>query len=115
MPLYQWRCPSCGRMTGVEFADHDALRTCCGVAMRKVPQVFHHDAWGGPRYIRSLDRTFTDHAELKTYQEVNGIRQAPSADKHGGARNESHLGLGKLYSFGKGRGGEATSPGRHRR
>lgn len=101
MPLQQFRCPRCESETEVLLVERDEGRCCCGRVMRKIPQIFHHDAWGGPRYIRSLDRTFESHADLKRHLRENHLEQAPSADKYHGAREEGHRIRGDVYSFGR--------------
>ena len=53
------------------------------------------DSWGGPRYIASLDRSFDSHSDLKRHLHEEGLALAPSAERSGGARNESHLDFGK--------------------
>ena len=58
--------------------------------------------------------TFSSQSAMQQYAREHGFSQAPSADKHHGARNESHANLGKLYSYSgqKSRGGYSDAYGR---
>ncbi len=98
--LHDVYCGHCDHEEEGVWFDHAKPPHCsrCGHSVR--PRITHvnTDAWGGPRFIPSLDRTFDSHADLKSYMKRNHMEPAASADKHHGARNESHLGLGKLYS-----------------
>jgi hypothetical protein len=73
---------------------------CCGEPMRIAIMKVNSPEWGGPRTLIHLrDEPFESRSELNRYCRDNGLEQAPSADKDGGARNEDHLNLGKSYSY----------------
>jgi hypothetical protein len=52
----------------------------------------------GSKYFASIDRWMSK-SEIRQYLKRNDLGYAPSADKHHGARNESHLNLGKKFSY----------------
>lgn len=70
---------------------------CCQAEQRWVPSKLNTDITGGPVYYKSLDREFASKSELKGYLKSKGLSEA--GDKVGGARNESHLNLGKGFSY----------------
>jgi hypothetical protein len=93
-------CKKCDEIERNVWVESGKFPHCsCGAERVWVPFQFTTFEWGQPRYIKSLDRTFGSRSELQTYLKDNGLAQAESADKHHGARNESHLGLGKRYSY----------------
>lgn len=75
---------------------------CCGERTHWCPTALHTTEWGGPRHIPTLrDEPFGSRSELAQYTKSKGLALGASSEKVHGARNESHLGLGKIYSYGK--------------
>lgn len=71
-----------------------------------VPARINTDLWGQSTYVASLDREFGSKSELRAHLKANGLSEA--GDRVGGARNESHLGLGKTFSY-RGQGSRTTA------
>lgn len=77
----------------------DAVPECCGVRMSGIPSGKSFE-WGAPKqYIHLRDEPFSSRSELNDYAKRKGLTLSPSADKHGGARNDMYDGVGKLYSY----------------
>jgi hypothetical protein len=108
MPIYVFACDPCGveYLEAVYPMGHEEPCKHCGKPMLKVPQTFHADAWGGPKYVQSLDQSFDSKSELRSEMKRQGLSEA--GDPVGGARNESHLNLGKGFSY-KGQASRKTS------
>lgn len=91
-------CKICGSVfIDVWSDDHP---TCCGsvTAWRVSPP--KTDEWGAPRsYPHIREEPFSSRSELAAYARSHGMRLGESNEKVGGARNEEHLHLGKLYSY----------------
>lgn len=87
----------CDRCHAEEDAWRDELvPECCGCDMRKMFCTNTHE-WGGPRTYRELrEEPFASRSEKNAWAKANGLEEA--GDKVGGARNEDHRKLGKLYS-----------------
>jgi len=69
---------------------------CCNREMRKLFCTNTHE-WGGPRTYRELrPEPFASRSDLAKWAKERNLECV--GDKVGGARNESHRGLGKLYS-----------------
>lgn len=116
MIIHDIRCKGCGAIeTDVPVRDGD-YGTCplCGGARTWLPSRVNTDVWGSSRYVASLDMEFSGKDDLRRHLKANGLEEA--GDRQGGARNESHLGLGKGYSFGgqavRRTAAEAPSPGK---
>jgi len=78
----------------------DDVPICCGAAMKVMITKINDWEWGGPRqFLHLRDEPFSSRSELNDYAKKKGISLAPSADKHGGARNDMYEGVGKLYSY----------------
>lgn len=93
------RCPRCGREEEWVAIWDNEHPNCCGERMDWLPSPVYTACAGGGFYSKALDMEFTSKADMRSYAKAQGLSQAPSADKHHGARNESHLNLGKLYSY----------------
>jgi hypothetical protein len=96
------RCEKCGEIEQNVYYEKGETPVCpCGGARGPDYATFKINTpeWGGPKFFNGLDRTFNSRSELNSYLKEKGLQQAPSADKHHGARNESHLNLGKIFSY----------------
>lgn len=94
-------CAKCDR----QYVDawSDELPVCCGEETRRVFTTIHTTEWGGPRtYLHLRDEPFHSRSELNAWAKSQGMALGASAEKHGGARNEEHMHLGKIYSYHKG-------------
>lgn len=96
-------CKACGRVfVDVWSDDHPA---CCGTETTWQPSIVHTEEWGSPRtFLHIRDEPFSSRSELASYAKAHGMRLGESNDRVGGARNEEHLHLGKLYSYAKQQG-----------
>lgn len=93
-------CPECHAVLEREMIRRGEIPTCkCGADMAWQPAPCYTDTAGGEFYSRAFDRTFAHQKEMKDFAKARGLELGPSADKHHGARNESHRGLGKLYCY----------------
>lgn len=91
-------CLSCGH----EFVDawSDEIPECCGNETRRQFTSLHTDEWGGPRtFLHLRDEPFSSRSELRDWAKSQGMALGASSEKVGGARNEEHLNLGKIYSI----------------
>lgn len=84
--LFDFECRFCGRQYE-DWTDHLGCTFCGGLPEKRYSQLVTHE-WGGPRFIRSLQRTFTSRSSLNRWLKAHGMQQSPTADKRGGA----HLG-----------------------
>jgi hypothetical protein len=57
------------------------------------------DVYGNEQFDTKNEISFTSETERRQKMKRMGFEPSPSADKHHGARNESHLNLGKTYSY----------------
>ena len=120
MIIHDLRCKHCGNIAinvpCVRRPD-GAFPVCprCGGERTWIPAKLNTDIWGSGQYVTSLDREFGSKSELKSYLRENGLQEA--GDRVGGARNASHLGLGKVYSYSgqKSRKTAAENAGRRNR
>lgn len=96
--LHDLRCVECQAIE-LDVYVGDPFPPCpnCGGERTWIPSRVNTDIQGGPKYYASLDATFDSKSDLKTYLKANGLSEA--GDKKGGARNESHLNLGKTFSY----------------
>lgn len=93
-------CPECDRRFIDAWSDEKPV--CCGKETRRCHTVPHTDEWGGPRtYLHIRDEPFSSRSELAAYAKAHGMVLGASNEKVGGARNEDHLHLGKIYSYAK--------------
>ena len=102
MPIYEFRCEVCGYEVEKLKSLDDFIEPCprCKEKMRKLlPSRVHTTEWGQSRYIRSLDQTFGSRSELESYKKLCHVEDA--GDRVHGARNESHLNQGKVFSLPK--------------
>ena len=76
-------CQNCGTGTRISWARGLAPST---------------DVLGVEKYSDALGGTYTSQRDLDQKMKAAGFE--PCGDKVGGARNESHLNLGKKFSFG---------------
>lgn len=99
--MHTYACPHCDTLFPDRWTDDPPV--CCGEEARiAFVKPTHTDEWGGPRQILNLrDEPFGSRSELNTFLRENHLALGASAEKVGGARNESHLNLGRIYSFGK--------------
>lgn len=94
--LHDYYCPECE----IVEVDKWSPPVCCGSAMRVAFRAVHSPEWGSPRtYLHLRDEPFHSRSELNSWARENGMALGASAEKHGGARNEDHLNLGKKYSY----------------
>ena len=103
MPTFDFYCKRCDVYKHDSFfmPGEEHIQPCimCDGDMEKLPSLFSTPEYGGPRYSVAADQTFSSRSEEKAYWKANGFTEA--GDKVGGARNEDHLNLGKVFS-GKG-------------
>jgi hypothetical protein len=108
MPIYVFACEPCGIEVpeGHYPMDHQEPCKHCGKPMLKVPQPFHADAWGAPKWVGGIEQRFDSKSEWRRELRRQGLSEA--GDRVGGARNEEHLNLGKGFSY-AGQGSRKTS------
>lgn len=95
------RCGKCDRLFEFVWAD-EAFPVCCDQETHWTPSRVNTNEWGGPRQLLHIrDEPFGSRSELESYAKENGMSLGASNDKVGGARNEEHLDLGKIYSYSK--------------
>jgi len=101
--MHSYYCKACGAFERDRWSDD--VPSCCGSEMdiAFLPAAHKNtDEWGGPRHYPHLrEEPFGSRGELARFARENNLALGASSDKHHGARNESHLGLGRIYSFGK--------------
>ena len=108
MPTYEFRCDRCGSDFDAvcRMAERHNQKCLCGGPGVQVictaPRVDAHDAVYDP----VLDVTYSSRKELESKMRRAGF--SPAGDKKGGARNEEHQNLGKLFSY-KGQANRGTS------
>ncbi len=102
--LKDMMCSACDAVQCDVWHEYGTNLFCrCGGTMKMIPAITHHE-WGGPRHLPHLrEESFRSKCEMNQWAKDNNAAPAASRDKHHGARNESHLNLGKLYS-GRGMG-----------
>lgn len=94
--LHSYYCTQCD----AEVSDKWEPPICCEEEMRILFLKVNTPEWGGPRqYLHLRDEPFGSRSELNSYAASKGLSLSPSAEKHGGARNEEMLNLGKKYSY----------------
>ncbi len=71
--------------------------SCCGMTMRWIPFVPKTDVLGAPTFSIALGREVTSTRERDKIAKRNGF--VPCGDAVGGARNESHLNLGRATAY----------------
>jgi len=90
--IHDFECKFCGTMYEAWTS-----QTSCGYCGGTGEQIFTKspvtDIWGGPRFIRSLQRTFDSKSSLNKWLKAHNMTQSPTADKRGGA----HLGGAEAY------------------
>lgn len=104
LKVNDYECTSCGDVAEQFLYTTETPERCarCGGAVSliilKAP---HTDVYGSEQYDAANEISFTSERdrERKMRELGPGFERSPSADKHHGARNEEHLGLGKLYSY----------------
>lgn len=84
--LFDWTCKFCGQ-TYEAWTDCSSCGRCGGTGERQFSRATTFE-WGGPRFIRSLQRTFDSRSSLNRWLREHNMMQSPAADKRGGA----HLG-----------------------
>jgi len=95
--LNTYRCETC---ESVCEGWSNSIPACCGQRMQWMPVKVNTPEWGGPQqHIHLRDEPFSSRSELNDWVKKEGLELSPSADKHGGARNEDHLNLGKKFSY----------------
>jgi len=93
------RCAACDEVFADVWSDEDYPH-CCGQKTRWSPARLHTTEWGSPRHIPTLrDEPFGSRSELNAFTTKHGLYLGASNEKVHGARNESHLHLGKKYSY----------------
>ena len=94
--LHDYYCEDCERIE----VDKWSPPSCCGHPMKVAFRTIHTPEWGSPRtYLHLRDEPFYSRGELNKWARENGMALGASAEKHGGARNEEHLNVGKKYSY----------------
>lgn len=78
----------------------DDVPDCCGHPMKVLLHRINDFEWGGPRqYTHLRDEPFSSRSELNAYAKSKGLSLSPSADKHGGSRNDMYDNVGKIFSY----------------
>jgi hypothetical protein len=100
--LHDIWCLGCDEVTE-DIVDVDAVPDCrCG-SKRKVVflQAPYTDVYGSEQWDPKNEIAFTSETDRRKKMKNlgPGFEPSPSADKYHGARNESHLHLGKKFSF----------------
>ncbi len=101
--LDDYECDRCGH-TEEHLLGAGEVPTCSrcdgtmSVIFLKAP---YTDVYGSEQFDSKNEISFTSETERRRKMKDlgPGFEPAPSADKHHGARNESHLNLGKTYSY----------------
>lgn len=94
--MHSYYCKHCD----LQISDMWEPPVCCGDPMRIDFVQVNTPEWGGPKqFLHLRDEPFSSRSELNRYAEKNNLRLSPSAEKHGGARNEEMLNLGTKYSY----------------
>lgn len=100
--LHDIWCRECDE-TVEEIVDPKKVPRChCGGTRQVVYlQAPYTDVYGSEQWDSRNEISFTSETERrKKMKELGpGFEPSPSADKHHGARNESHLNLGKTFSY----------------
>jgi len=88
----------CEKCEATEEGWRDEKHLCCGKQMTRMIGAAHNYDWDGPRQYRTMrEEPFASKREMKQWCKDRGLEEA--GDKVGGARNEDHLNMGKLYSY----------------
>ena len=100
MPVHDLYCRGCDAEKRNVEASVDSMPTCCGAEMRvdwshgKAPST---DVYGSRRWNEAVGDYVGSTREAETTMRLAGFE--PAGDRVGGARNEDHMGLGKVYSY----------------
>ena len=97
MPILDdYECEQCGRR---DSGWRDELHPCCGAPMRRLIGGTRCHEPRGEIYDPTLPGTgrFSSRSAMRSYMKRNGYEEM--GDKVGGARNEDHRNLGKLFSY----------------
>jgi hypothetical protein len=96
-------CDSCGHEYEQFLWHWEMPEPCpnCGSVVKEIIKQAPHTDMHSERIDQTSGMTYSSYRELceKKKNEGPGFEPSPSADKHHGARNESHLHLGKKFSF----------------
>ena len=96
MMLDDYLCETCNSRSEGWRDDPPRCRNCNRPMQRLIGG--HNFEWGSPRLYRTLrEEPFSSRSEKNEWAKSNGFSEA--GDKVGGARNEEHRGLGKLFSY----------------
>jgi len=94
--LNDYSCKKCGKVVD----DRWEPGRCCNQTRKVALSPVFSPEWGSSRELLHLrEGPFGSRSELAYYVKKEGLVQAPSAEKHHGARNEDYLNLGKKYSY----------------
>ena len=104
LKVNDFQCKSCGHEEEQFLFHYEDPNPCpkCGagvnLVIRKAPFT---DVYGSEQWDAKNEISFTSETERRSKMKNlgPGFEPSPSADKHHGARNESHLRLGKKFSF----------------
>jgi len=100
MALNDFYCRACDReLRNVELPA-DSRPECCAQPMRvdwSHGQAPHNDVYGSPKWNEAVGDFVGSTREADTAMRLAGFE--PAGDRVGGARNEDHMGLGKVFSY----------------
>jgi len=100
--LHDVWCPECDEVVE-EIVDAKNVPDCwCGMKRQVVYlKPIYTDVYGSEQWDDKNEISFSSETERRAKMKKlgPGFEPSPSADKHHGARNESHLNLGKTYSY----------------
>jgi hypothetical protein len=95
--LHDLRCDDCGKEEKDAEIRGGIFPMCCAQPMRWVPFVPKTDVLGAPTFSVALGKEVTSSRERDRIAKQGGF--IPCGDAIGGARNESHLNLGRATAY----------------
>lgn len=96
--IHDYYCPLCDEEQYDQWSD--APPVCCDRQMKVLMCPPKHFEWGGPRtYLHLRDEPFSSKSELNSWAKERGLVLSPTADKHGGSRNDMYENVGKAFSY----------------
>lgn len=97
MIVHDLYCRTCGREEENAGIRNGIFPSCCGATMRWRPFPIRTDVLPCPAYSEATGTIVGSTRERDKMMRAAGFE--PCGDRVGGARNESHLNLGKITSY----------------
>lgn len=90
MPIHDLICGRCANIELDVAVVAGRYPKCkeCGGKQKWFPSKVNVDAWGGPTYVASMDKTYDSKSSLKA--ELKRLGLEPAGDRVGGARTETY-------------------------